>query len=351
MTRLLICTIGTSLLTNLDRPWAGWRPGTDLPDPEVVDNWLAEADPIKASAETNTLRALELEDGDSIALLHSDTHEGRFCAQRLLTRYQGSCRDVALQSINRLGYGADEFTTGLKSLVDSAIRLVRQAQEAGRTAVICATGGFKAEIALLNLLGALLEVEVVYIHELHRRLVRLPRLPLAWNPQFVTEHESFFTWIDEMPRPSGEVESWLKQSPQLRDLIEDGDDGNTYLTAAGDLLFKVARERLAAGPRAVWPEADPRPPEEKNGVSAVAHHRPDGWERFVARLCAVDCVSLVRYDAAAASGPRVRVLDGDSGVIGVCFRSGDSALPLRVETTARGSEQTEHVARYVRKLR
>jgi hypothetical protein len=217
--------------------------------------------------------------------------------------------------------------------------------------VFCATGGFKAEIAFLNLMGALLGIEVVYIHELHRELVRLPRLPLTWEARFVERHKDFFSWIDEEPRKSTEVESWLKGRPELRPLVEDAGDGYTYLSAAGDLLYKTANEWLSMGPRADWPAADPRSPAEKNHVSTVEHHRPPGWERFVERRCHIDCVTLVRYDKTARSGPRVQIIDEKAGVLGVRWGDPGLELPLRVETTARGKAQTEHVAGYFRDLK
>ncbi len=95
MPRLLISTVGTSLLTNRDRPWAGWsaQRKDPLPEPAVVDAWLATADPIIATAETNTLRAVGLGAEDRVRLLHSDTPEGSFCSQRLLTYLNvGRCR-------------------------------------------------------------------------------------------------------------------------------------------------------------------------------------------------------------------------------------------------------------------
>lgn len=150
---------------------------------------------------------------------------------------------------------------------------------------------------------------------------------------------------------SGEVESWLKGRPELRSLVEDDADGHTLLTAAGDLLFKAARERLGTGPRATWPQADPRPPAEKNHVSSTEHHRPGGWERFVGRLCAIDCVTAVRYDAGAHGGPQVKIMDGAHGVIGVRVGDAGGEFPLRVETTARGEAQSELVASYLRGLR
>jgi putative CRISPR-associated protein (TIGR02619 family) len=354
MSRLIICTVGTSLLTNRDgRPWSGWNPRAPdrLPDPPAVDFWLNSADPEKASAESNTLRMLELSDADVLALLHSDTAEGRFCAQALDRLYRPQCRDVSLEQIGRLGYGAADFTRGLKALVDVTLQLERKGRDQDRQPLFCATGGFKAEIAFLNLLGALLEIEVVYIHELHRELVRLPRLPLTWDPEFVSRHEEFFRWIDEQPRRSGEVETWLRSRPELRLLVEDDSDGHTFLTAAGDLLVKAARERLGAQPRASWPAADPRPPAEKNKVSGTEHHRPKGWERFVDRLCTIDCVRLVRYDSAVHGGPHVKIMDSKTGALGIRFGAGDAALPLRVETTALGNEQCELVASYMRGLK
>lgn len=356
--RTIITTVGTSLLTNREdnRPWAGWNPRKPdpLPFADEVDRWLASPslNRVTASAEINTLRALEASNSDLVVFLYSDTPEGRFCAERLSKLYPAEGRAVPPVKIDGLGYhGAHRFSSGLKALVDIVIRLSDDAKKSGRTPVFCATGGFKAEIAFLNLIGALLEIEVFYIHELHRELVRLPRLPLTWNAPFVSRHDSFFSWIEETPRACGEVESRLKASPELRSLVEDDGEGHALLTAAGSLLFRVAREHLATGPVAVWPEADARPPAEKNRMSSKDHHRPNGWELFVNRLCAVDCVSLVTVAPSAHGGDRVKIDDARCGVFVVRFGDAGSMLPLRVGTTARGNAQCEMVAQYFRSLR
>ena len=341
MSRFLICTIGTSLLTNRDddRPWKGWsaQRKDPLPDPGVVDAWLATAAAVKASAQTNTLRAVGLASDDRVRLLHSDTPEGHFCSQRLLGYLQaGRCREADERKLGVLSYHQGSFARrGLRSLIDQAILAIRCAQDEGLEPVLCATGGFKAEIAFLNLLGALLQVEVCYIHEQFREVVRLPRLPLRWDAGFVLQHRDFFEWIDAEPRGSAEVESWLKGRPTLRPLVDDDPDGHTYLNAAGNLLFQVAGEEHALGPRAVWPPAAEQSPVEKNGLSAVEHHRPHGWEKFVGRLAAIDCVQRVLYDPIAHGGPRARVLDPAAGKIAVRYEFGGSALPLAVLTTAR----------------
>ncbi|MEJ5276604.1 MAG: putative CRISPR-associated protein, partial [Thermogemmata sp.] len=233
MARLLICTVGTSLLTNPDRPWAPWQRTKPLPEPAVVDAWLTTADPVTASAETNTLRAVGLTTDDRVCLLHSDTPEGQFCSQRLLAYLRaGRCREAEERKLNALHYHQGSFAQrGLRSLVDETIAAIRRARDQLLEPVLCATGGFKAEIAFLNLLGALLKVEVCYIHEQFREVIRLPRLPLAWDARFVLQHRDFFDWIEQEPRASTEVESWLRSRPELRPLVEDDPDGHTYLSA------------------------------------------------------------------------------------------------------------------------
>ena len=353
MARLLITTVGTSLLTNRDdRPWAGWngRAGDPLPEAAAVDTWLAGADAVKASAETNTLQALGVQASDRLILLHSDTPEGRFCSERLQHFYANvvRCRDVAGRSLIALGYDHASFSQrGLKVLVQEAIKAINQAREQALAPVFCATGGFKAEIAFLNLLGALLEVEVYYIHEQFREIVRLPRLPLDWNTEWVLQRQDFFEWIDEEPRPSAEVESRLKADPELQPLIEDAGDGCSYLNAAGDLLFRVAKE---LGPRATWPAAVASPPDRKNGLSKVNHHRPQGWQNFVSRLCHIDCVSRISYDEAAYGGEKVKILNDANGSIAVRCGPTGNELPLRVETSARGAAQTELVKKHIQRI-
>ena len=347
MSRLLIVTVGTSLLTN-----RGWnrRDGDPLPDATDVKTWLDRTDPVKASAETNTLQAIDVQESDHLLFLHSDTPEGRFCSERLQHFYANviKCRDVAGRSLTALGYAHASFSQkGLKVLVQEAIKAVTQARDQALDPVFCATGGFKAEIAFLNLLGALLEVEVYYIHEQFREIVRLPRLPLNWNTEWVLQRQDFFNWIDEEPRPSAEVESRLKAHPELQPLIEDAGDGCSYLNAAGDLLFRAAREFV---PGATWPAAVPIPPNKKNGLSDVAHHRPRGWQNFVSRLCEIGCVSRVSYDEAAYGGEKVKILNSDNGTIAVRYGPTGKALPLRVETSARGAAQTELIKKYIARI-
>ena len=349
--RQIICTVGTSLLTNAGRPWGPWRAsdGVPLPDEGQVRRWLADADASSASAETNTLRALEISADDSLCLLYSATEEGRFCAERVREHYEGVVLQVKADEIKQLGYGARAFTAGLKGLVDRTYDLIKEGRIAGLEPLLCTTGGFKAEMALLTLLGALEGIEVVYLHELHRELVSIPHLPIDWNLDLIDANIEFFEWIEAEFRRKEKVERRLATSPELLTLIEFGDDGHANLTGIGSMLFRATQERRAKAGRVCWPPDDPKSAAEKNILSKVPHHRPPGWERVVDRVCELAFVSLVRYGDAANIAQVVTILDGNKGMLGVRIGQGKAALPLLVETTARSQAQSELVAAKVRK--
>jgi len=355
--RLLICSVGTSILSgrtkDKEKPWS-WRPnGEDkLPDPALVDDWLKDATPFDAGAEINTLSRLDVGDSDRIVFLHSDTAPGEYCAERLANYFKTRCRSVELKRLTHLGYGARSFTQGLKSLINITCDLVNNARQAGEEVVICATGGFKVEIAFLNLLGALLEVPVAYMYEEHDELVVLPRLPLAWDTEFVERNRSFFEWIedgDELRR-TVEVESWLKREPALRELVEHHDDGYTVLSAAGLLLYRASQKRVDTEP-VEWPDPTPITPEEKHkGFSEEPHKRPHGWENLISLLSRDVFVTAVKYDneQRMRHGERVRILDPENGVIGVRYGPPGDELPIRVYTTARGEAQTQLLVNHIR---
>ncbi len=356
--RTIIATVGTSLLTNPDigvdndkkRPWAGWRQGHKLPDKETMVKYLRTADMRKASAETNTFQALPLWDNDKIILLHTQTDDGKICAEALKEFYEEQDYLVEVREITFLNYREKSFAEkGLKSLVTILFEEIDKADRDKRTPILCATGGFKAEIAFLNLIGILMGIEVCYIYEKFEELIQFPTFPITWNTDIVKENISFFEWIDEEPRNSGEVENRLHQHPYLRTLVVDGQDGNSYLSAAGDLLYK-AYKRSGNVPRAIWPKSSEKSPEEKIQLSGDEHSRPKNWEKIVDNISRIDCVEYIRYDGSAPSKTRnagVYKTDPEKGEIYAAYKNDDKVLPMVIGTTARGEEQCQLVANYI----
>jgi len=354
--KTLIVTVGVSLLTNRDedvpvddrRPWAGWHSGVELPCEEDMIDYLRSTDLQQASAETNTLRALALTEQDHLVFLHSQTGDGELCGEVLARFYEEEGYRVELREIRRLSFEETAFRDfGLKGLVAALFEEIGKAQG---TPVFCATGGFKAEIAFVNLVGMLMGVEVYYMHEKFRDLIRFPTFPVEWNLEVVERNLDFFEWIDQELRRSVEVENRLHNFPGVRPFVENTDDGYAYLSAAGDLLFRAYCDRSQRIPRTMWPIASERTPEQKNGLSGVEHTRPSGWEHMVDLLCRIDCVERVRYDGsapAAARRPGIQDVGVDTGTVRVVYERGGRRLPLVIETTARGQAQCQLLVDYI----
>jgi putative CRISPR-associated protein (TIGR02619 family) len=352
--RMIIVTVGTSLLTNRDdRPWGGWMRNDPLPNQEVVDNWLMDSDPKKASAELNTLHTIGVDETDHLRFLHSDTPEGAFCAEILCTyaRKKWGVRNADTISVASLGYEYGNFAQkGLRSLVDVALKSLKDAEKRQLTPLFCATGGFKPEIAFLNLLGALMNVEVVYMHEYFREVVRLPSLPLKWDDGYVLEREAFFQWIDSEPRRLRDAESWLKGDSSLEPLIETDKDGYIYLNAAGNLLYKTAKVKHS-NEIVFRPEPSILAPKDKNHLSSIEHHRPNGWEQYIGKICDIDFVTGVFYYTAAYGEESIKTLDEEKGSIFVIYGSAGNYLPIRIETTAQGEAQTRFAMETIREIK
>jgi hypothetical protein len=207
---------------------------------------------------------------------------------------------------------------------------------------ICATGGFKAEMAYLNLVGILCECPVHYIHEQFDELVTLPPLPVTWDTSFVEQNLEFFSWIDDEPRKADQVENRLKAAPALRQLVSFEDDGCGYLTAAGTALYEAYKERTGAA-SVRWPEKCQVPPDKKLQWSGTEHHRPRDADRLGEELAKNPYVCAIWFEGEGQGRTGVEVTDAAAGTLRV-LRKTDRTIKLKVKTTARGEEQCELVA-------
>lgn len=344
----IIVSVGTSLLTNKNgkdrRPWEGWRSDNPLPDQEDVVQWLRKADPATASAETNTLHKMGLDAGDRLYYLHSDTPEGEFCARCLKDHYAELGYSGELWRIEGLKYSPKHFVEdGLRSLVAVAFAIIDKSD--GR-AVICATGGFKAEMAYLNLVGILTGCPVHYVHERMSELVSLPALPLAWDHSLVEHNKDFFDWIDKEPRPIREVERRLKAlQPEVATLVVFR-NGFGRLSAAGEALY-LSYLTSRGGSPVQWPPESGIEPAEKIKLDQSHTDIPSGTRDFVDWLSRLRWVRMISYAGASKTpGLRAKVISPDTGELKVRYGQ-EFGIELKVTTTARGQEQCQRVADYI----
>jgi putative CRISPR-associated protein (TIGR02619 family) len=202
----------------------------------------------EASAETNSLQRIlhRLQNGESkLVFLHSQTDEGRLCAEVLQSYYSGRGFEVECREIQYLNYRESHFKfRGLRSLVNELVNLISSEREKGNTVYINATGGFKAEIAYATLVGILFDVRVYYIHEAFQDIIEMPPVPLDWDYSQLVEHEEALKWFSEDLRPKKEAESVIKTLPQEIRLLLLEEEGYVFLSPAGEAFFKAYLERL-----------------------------------------------------------------------------------------------------------
>ncbi len=132
-------------------------------------------------------------------------------------------------------------------------------------------------------------------------------------------------------------------------LVVDDQDGNSYLSAAGDLLYK-AYKQAGNSPRANWPKSSDKSPQEKIQISGIEHTRPRNWERVVDEISRIDCVESIRYDNSSSSSKRnagVYKTNPEKGEIYVAYKNDDLVFPMVIGTTACDEGQCQLVANYI----
>jgi len=239
--RTLLTTVGTSLLGNAKRDL-----GAAQPNDQQFANYLRQSDPVRASAETNSLSRL-LQDGDKVVFLHSQTEDGRRCAEHLCRYFDGQGYAASIHEVADLSYAESRFKMrGLRSLVATLISLIRKERAGGREVLVNATGGFKAEIAYATLVGLLFDVPVYYIHEAFQDIIQMPPTPIGWDYTLLADHEKFFEWIDEDLRPTAETDQRLRDLPADVRLLLSEEEGYTLLSPTGEAFYEAYRDRVAA---------------------------------------------------------------------------------------------------------
>lgn len=133
--------------------------------------------------------------------------------------------DLDLSAMNLAG--------GLRELVRTFGVLVKQARP-HHEPVLNATPGFKAESALLTLVGAILQAEVFYLHEGMEQAVRMPAIPLTFDvgPEAV----SVLAELGDVASSTDAVHAQLHRHPELWPFVAE-DDGLWGVNALGELLL------------------------------------------------------------------------------------------------------------------
>ena len=188
--RTVICTTGTSVTggkikfdQSIDTEEASTKYRREIDDRlRSLCSDAPETYMIPASAESNSLFRMELNPSDRVYLLHSDTADGKICAEAVenLIRRSWNLRDVRLSEITGLqvANGHRFRRTGINSLFEELDRIYRRHQ---REIWLNVTGGYKSVVPYVTLFGQLFQLPVVYIFERSESLITLPPAPINFD--------------------------------------------------------------------------------------------------------------------------------------------------------------------------
>ncbi|MBR4171324.1 MAG: hypothetical protein IKR48_06700 [Kiritimatiellae bacterium] len=237
MNTTYICTLGTSIANRLPNQLLRDRQEKNLPwnaDDSEFEKALCER--IRAiskqgderetcCAETAILSKMKLDEQDKVLLLATDTCLGRMCGdavQSVLTRCHGlDVDDVSVIRIEGLQVAdANRLRNlGLKNLLSTVEKCVREGHESGCDVCLCPNGGYKGVVPFLTLAGMILHCKVVYSFEFAGSVIVLPPLPFALDEQaYLRARDALSCLYDRIEMPTEQFLSMVADlQPEERD--------------------------------------------------------------------------------------------------------------------------------------
>mgnify|MGYP000933249546 CR=1 FL=1 len=352
----LICTVGTSLLTNLSR-------GTQSPLKEFADKrdvngtvneLVLKPDAHRCCAELNSIASIVkhqyLRVYERCVFLVSDSDEGRFIGA-VLKDYIGSekspfhfqeveflvIKDLCDTDINRFR------DRGLKNLVKLISKEVRCR---GKDRILInATGGYKAQISFAGMIGQALGVTVAYMHEKFSDIIILPPLLLNLDMNFYLLYaEEFFALNRGTSIPK---EHYLERDSRFESLIESlsnkGEIFNT-LSVSGQLFYEKFTEIFSGEKEKLLPTSSHCASEEKQRFfedNNRGEHK--GLAPYLDKICRepfVQSVTTAYYSRDVAEGNSFRLTSNcRAEQIEGIFSNGEGTTRFFITTTSQNESQ------------
>ena len=194
--RAIIVTVGTSLLTSYLNHTGKTDRKTSQVKKKEISGYVKKniASHKFLAAETNALSYFAMNDGDMLYFVTSDNQEGKLCGEMLSSIYQKQavCRVIPVAGLRPNSRIFHE--RGMQKLIEEIFDII---ENHSGNAVIHATGGFKAQIALAALIGILQKTPVYYLHENFTDMVSLPEIPIDFDFHPILAHQGqFFSLLD-----------------------------------------------------------------------------------------------------------------------------------------------------------
>ena len=246
---LVISTVGASLLNNF-KNFKGFEL-FHLEDAESLVSSLVEfiedQGEERASSETNSISKIVAK----VRLNVRDTHlilicsETKLCfiASGALKRYfEKMGFTVSTEVVQDLNYDESVFqSSGLRNFVNKLIDLVSYAKGEGFRVFLNATPGFKAESALMTIIGMLFKCETFYIHERFKNVIEFYPLPLSLDPLI---WEKYGSALQDLPigiKREKFLEKWGEDVYNELSVFVEEENGFLKLSPLGIIYYRFAK--------------------------------------------------------------------------------------------------------------
>jgi putative CRISPR-associated protein (TIGR02619 family) len=275
----VITTVGTSLISNykdagnksidghkdyLDSECSKWNDRRNEQIKSSINEWMRDTE--NASAEIKSLIKIqgELQDLIAVYLLTTDTIASNICAELIKVYFDGNenlkiCFNLGTDMIKGLQVNnSDLFVKdGLINLVERIKDLTDNHYE---DVILNITGGYKALIPYMTIIGQIYNIPIYYIFEETDELIKIPQAPVDFDFSVIDENYVAFNAlrkpkIENMPT-IGDFKADLAEKAQEKEsefnrlkkenLIEEI-DGKVRMTPLGSLLMKRYKDLFDSG--------------------------------------------------------------------------------------------------------
>jgi putative CRISPR-associated protein (TIGR02619 family) len=351
--RVLLNTVGTSVLQS-------WKELGQAYDERhraalvAALSGLPESDR-RLGAELTAIRSLvrqgELESGDRLYFLLSDTREGRFVGgvlSEVVAHWGFPAENRTIRNLQGDDPGA--FVQGLRYLVKEIARVYRAHKEHGEVVAINATGGYKAQIAFAGLIGQVFGLPVYYQFEAFPQAIKLPPLPVSFDMEQWLAYRHVFEPLDE--GDGGDLlradDPRVKQLPSELGVLLDRSQGYVTLNALGALYHEGFQSRFRAQADRLLPkDAGLKPEEKKISFEDQNGGRHRGLAEWVERIRRARYVTRIQtfyynpglpgrsgFEPDPAQGDRAIGIYADHGATTKCYVFLSENDPRRAQAAA-----------------
>jgi putative CRISPR-associated protein (TIGR02619 family) len=346
----ILTTTGISLYGNTGR-----INNIKTPTDEQMRQYL-RTNPKRASSEANSLLQMAQKD-DSLVFLHTQTEKAVKCVNLLRDYFHNEgYKYVRLVPLEFQSDPKHIETTGLRSLIDTLIDEIEDAQRKQQDVAINATAGFKAQVVYSTMIGMIYQVPVKYIYEDFDGVVTFNPIAVDWDTSLFLTYDKFFKWVDAQSRTYKEVEKYLKGYPdreRIEALLTPPDANNeVFLSYMGNALRRKFEQEVKDAETVEWPPAA----DVKNIESKIAstirdrkHHPVKGDLAACYKIAAIDCVQEITggfYEPTLRTALKVI---SDRSIL-LLLADDEKAARFTILTTAKKKAQVLKVAQKIKEI-